>query len=90
MLDALLTVTGRVIITRAKNARAADLESIAQSVAGRPPPVEIASDVAHAIQRASAAGGPVVVTGSVFVVAEAREAWLEHIGAPLPDRDEIP
>jgi len=90
MLDALLPVAGRVIVTRAKNARAADLESIAQTVAERQHPVEIASDVAHAVQRASDAGTPLVITGSIFVVAEAREAWLEHIGAPLPDRDEIP
>jgi folylpolyglutamate synthase/dihydropteroate synthase len=87
MLDALLPVADHVIVTRARSARAADLEAIADMVTDRRRPVEVVPDVAQAIARSIDAGVPVVVTGSIFVVAEAREAWFEHAGLPLPDRD---
>jgi dihydrofolate synthase/folylpolyglutamate synthase len=87
MLDALLPRAGRLIVTRARSARAADLEAIAQQAADRRRSVETASSVAEAVERALAAGAPAIVTGSLFVVAEAREAWFEHAGLPLPERD---
>ena len=43
--------------------------------------------MAEAVERAIDTGAPVIITGSIFVVAEAREAWFEHIGAPVPERD---
>jgi len=88
MLDALLPIADRVIVTRAKSARAADLESIAQRVAERHRSVEIASDVRGAIDLTVDTHAPIVVAGSIFVVAEAREAWFAHIGAPLPETDD--
>ncbi len=87
MLDALLPRAERLIVTRARSARAADLEEIAQQAADRQRSVEVASSVAEAVARALATGAPAIVTGSLFVVAEAREAWLAHAGLPLPDRD---
>jgi dihydrofolate synthase/folylpolyglutamate synthase len=87
MLDALLPLAERAIVTRARSSRAADVESIAQMVANRRHPVEIASSVHDAVQRAITRREPAVVTGSLYIVAEAREAWLAHAGLPLPDRD---
>ncbi len=87
MLDALLPLAARAIVTRARTSRAADVESIAQRVADRRRPVEIASSVHDAVQRAIALGEPTVVTGSLYIVAEAREAWLAHTRLPMPDRD---
>jgi len=87
MFDALLPLAERAIVTRARTSRAADVEWIAQMVADRRRPVEIASSVHDAMQRAIALGEPTVVTGSLYIVAEAREAWLAHARLPMPDRD---
>lgn len=87
MLDALLPLAERTIVTRARTSRAADVESIAQMVADRRHPVEIASSVHDAVQGAITLGEPAVVTGSLYIVAEAREAWLAHARLPMPDRD---
>ena len=88
MLHALLPSTDRVIVTRAHSTRAADLESIAGSVSDHARPVEIASGVAEAMGRALEADAPTVVTGSLYVVAEAREAWFQRAGLPMPERDD--
>jgi hypothetical protein len=32
-------------------------------------------------------GSGLLVTGSIFLVADAREEWARHIGVPLPDND---
>jgi hypothetical protein len=32
-------------------------------------------------------GSGLLVTGSIFLVADAREEWARHTGAPLPDND---
>ena len=88
MLDALLPRADPVIVTRAKNVRAADIEHIADLVADRQRSALIASSVKDALERALATDAPVIVTGSLTVIGEAREAWFAHIGAPLPDRDE--
>ena len=87
MLDALLPLTERAIVARARTSRAADVELIAQWVADRRRPVEIASSVQDAMRNAITSGAPTIVTGSLYIVAEAREAWLAHAGLPMPDRD---
>jgi len=87
MLDALLPLAERVIVTRARTSRAADVESMAEAASPYRHPVEIAPGVPAAVERALALGAPAVVTGSLFVVAEAREAWLAQAGLPAPDRD---
>jgi len=89
MLNALLPLAERAIVTRARTSRAADVESIAQMVADRRRRVEIVSSVHDAVQRAIALGEPTVVTGSLYIVAEAREAWLAHARLPMPDRDAL-
>lgn len=73
-----------VIATRAMVSRSADVDRVAQAFAACESPVRSAPDVNHAVQDALAeatASDMVVVTGSLFVVAEAR-AWLLGI---LPD-----
>jgi dihydrofolate synthase/folylpolyglutamate synthase len=87
MLDALLPVADRVIVTRARNVRAADIESIAELAAARHAAVEVASNVGDALNRAIETNAPVIVTGSIFIIADARESWFERNGRPLADRD---
>lgn len=88
ILDALLPVAARVIVTRARHVRAADVETLSRHVAARGvAPIE-AADVARAIELACADQDPIIITGSLFTVAEARLAWFSRSGAPLPEMDD--
>ncbi len=87
MLDALLPLAERVIVTRAKSARAGDVESIAEMTSDRGHGVEIAGSVHEAMAAVIESGTAVVVTGSLYIVAEAREAWFENVGASIIERD---
>lgn len=72
----------RVIVTKSEHPRAAEPDEVAQHVEKQGVTVEIRENVAEALQQAEAVaatlgsteyGGPVVVvTGSLFIVAEAR------------------
>lgn len=88
MLDALASRCDRLIVTCARNVRAADLERIAQIAAGKHLSVETIPSVVDALARALDTGDPATITGSLFVVAEAREAWFARLGRPIVDRDE--
>ena len=74
MLAALLPGFDRVVFTRCANPRAlspATLETLADKLGG--PPAETAADPSRALRRASAlagAGGAVVATGSIYLVAD--------------------
>jgi len=97
VLTTLLPISDYVIVTRSDHPRAAAparLADIAASVGGG---AEISVNPAKALQRAlalqrkSAVMGPdtgLLVTGSIFLVADAREEWARHMGIPLPDIDE--
>jgi dihydrofolate synthase/folylpolyglutamate synthase len=97
VLTTLLPISDYVIVTRSDHPRAAAparLADIAASVGGG---AEISVNPAKALQRAlalqrkSAVMGPdtgLLVTGSIFLVADAREEWARHVGIPLPDMDE--
>ena len=87
MLGALAPIAARVVLARAGTPRAAGVESMAEAASPCRCPVEIAPGVRAAVERALALDAPAVVTGSLFVVAEAREAWLAQAGLPTPDRD---
>ncbi len=90
MFDALLPLAGHTVLTRAHTVRAADVELLTQLATARGARVEMAADVAEALDLALAAPGGhrgVVVTGSLFVVAEAEIAWARRIGGPLPETD---
>jgi dihydrofolate synthase / folylpolyglutamate synthase len=87
IFDALLPIAARVIVTRARNTRAADVEVLAQQVKERGQSPLVATSVAEALSLALANRDPVIVTGSLFTVADAREAWASRSGLPLPERD---
>jgi dihydrofolate synthase/folylpolyglutamate synthase len=74
----------RLIVTRSESPRAAPPAALAVAAAALGVPCEIQPSVAAAM-RAAAAGPPgaLLVTGSLFVVGEGREA----VGLAAPDRD---
>lgn len=83
MLDELLPLATRVIFTQAVHPRAQDPEELL----ARAPAAEAIPSVARALEHAlrSAASAEVIVaTGSLFVVAEAREAWKTIADFRLP------
>src|SRR4051812_35518026 len=83
-LSALQPLIGRLIATRAESPRAADPEIIAQAAATLGIPHEVQPSVASGVEVAWARDeAPVLITGSLFVVGEAREA----IGLAEPDLD---
>jgi dihydrofolate synthase / folylpolyglutamate synthase len=74
-LAALRPAIGRLIVTRASSPRAADPEQIAQAAAELDIPFERQPSVAAAIASIPETDHrPVIVTGSLFVAGEAREA----------------
>lgn len=88
MVEALLPVSAYVIVTRSDHPRAAAPIRLADTVAEVGGGAEVSVNVSRAIERAldvrDSADG-VLVTGSIFVVADAREAWAHHVGDPLPE-----
>ncbi len=87
ILDGLLPIAERVIVTRASNTRAAQAEVIGAQIADRGYEPTPAANVAEAIDRALHDRSPIIITGSLFTVADAREAWFTRIGQPL-EKDE--
>lgn len=90
MLRALLPIADYLIVTRSEHPRSAtpvELADMAASVGGG---AEIAVNIRRAFQRALTLLRPdtgILVTGSIFLVAEAREEWAEHNGQPVPEND---
>ena len=90
MLKVLLPTAEVVIVTRARHPRAAVLEELVAAVQtlGREarviPTVDQAFTTALNLARDE---DLVLVTGSLFVAAEAREAWFTAQGGPLPPCD---
>ena len=82
-LAALRPLINRLIVTRADSPRAADPEEIANVAAALGIPHEARPTVASAVEAARSSDAyPLLVTGSLFVVAEGREA----LGLAEPDR----
>lgn len=88
ILDALFPIASRIIVTRAHNVRAADLESLAEKVAQHNLQPSITATVHDAIDLALNDHNAIIVTGSLFTVADAREAWFDRSGLSLPEKDE--
>jgi dihydrofolate synthase/folylpolyglutamate synthase len=83
-LMALQPLIGRLIVTHADSPRAASPDIIAQAAAALAIPHEVQTSVAAAVDVAMARDtAPILVTGSLFVVGEGREA----IGLAEPDLD---
>ncbi len=95
MLHALAPMTGRLLATQSRHQRAMHTHEIVAlvekiwQIAGFPwPEVVVTEDVGAALNLALAQGNaPVCVTGSIFVVADAREAWTLATGGDLPETD---
>jgi dihydrofolate synthase / folylpolyglutamate synthase len=87
ILDGLLPIAERVIVTRASNSRAANVETLGPQVADRGYEPTPAATVAEALGIALHDRSPIIITGSLFTVADAREAWFARIGQPL-EKDE--
>jgi dihydrofolate synthase/folylpolyglutamate synthase len=83
-LAALRPLIGQLIITRADSPRAANPQLIAQAAAALGIPHEVQPSVAAALAVARARDrGPILITGSLFVVGEGREA----VGLAEPDHE---
>ncbi len=83
ILDGLLPVAQRVIVTRASNSRAASIDALSAQIADRDHAPTAAAPVAEALEIALSDHAPIIITGSLFTVADAREAWFARIGQPL-------
>jgi len=83
MMQELISEAQEVIVAQSKHPRAAEPESIVKELGPSETSVSIVSDAASALWRSlelADKGDLVCVTGSLFVVAEARAAWLEAKG----------
>jgi len=90
LLAALLAGAERAIATRARHPRAADPAWLQARAGVLGYPLEVSQSVPQALEMALAAAGPddlICCTGSVFIAAEARAAWLTRQGLPLPPTD---
>jgi dihydrofolate synthase/folylpolyglutamate synthase len=82
VLEALRPIVGRLIVTRADSPRAADPLTLARAAGQIGLLAEVQPSVAAAVAAAiDGRPGPVLVTGSLFVAGEAREA----LGLASPD-----
>ncbi|RME47465.1 MAG: hypothetical protein D6791_05760, partial [Chloroflexi bacterium] len=90
MLEVLLSAASRLILTQARHPRAAPPALLRELVHRRGYCAEVVPAVADALAVAAESateGELILVTGSLFVVAEARMAWFQLTGRPLPPHD---
>ncbi len=90
MLRALLPNCEHVVVARSYHPRAAAPELLAAQCAELGREAESCTDAHHALEQTWARLAPnlgIVVTGSIFIVADFREAWAErhHLKLPLGD-----
>ena len=91
MFDALLPLASRTILTRAHGPRAADPERLAELAVSCGAYVTVAANVADALNAALPGledCDGIIVTGSLFVAAEAESAWAAQVGGPIPETDD--
>ena len=91
MLDVLLPISDYIIVTRSDHPRAASPVELADAVASVGGGAEVSVNVRKAIWRGLAMmdpGSGLLATGSLHLVADAREEWSRHTGDPLPDNDD--
>ena len=90
-MEALQPIVDYLIVTRSEHPRAAspiELADIAASIGGG---AEVAVSVPRAFDRAVVAmepGNGLLITGSIFLVAEAIEVWAERNDQELPEKDQ--
>ncbi|MHB1356759.1 MAG: bifunctional folylpolyglutamate synthase/dihydrofolate synthase [Anaerolineae bacterium] len=90
LLGAIAAVADSLILTQSIHSKAhpvADLAAFASSLGYQP---QTGSTVTQSLEMALSQAHPddlILVTGSLFVVAEARAAWMVHNGTPPPPGD---
>jgi dihydrofolate synthase/folylpolyglutamate synthase len=90
MLRVVLPVSEQVFMVASRHPRAATPAQLATAAAGLGGRVMPMSDVSAALSQAlveAGQAGLVCVTGSLFLVADVREVWLQQNGLPLPPID---
>jgi dihydrofolate synthase/folylpolyglutamate synthase len=92
MMRELVPLADQIIVTQARHPRAAEAGALRKrALALKPGGAHMVSgSVAEALRLALGVASPhdlICATGSVFVVAEAREAWAELQGLEMPERD---
>lgn len=90
MLEALVPISEYIIVTRAEHPRAMAPIELADIVAEVGSGAEVSLNVRKSLDRALAMMDPdngLLATGSIFLVADLREAWARHAGMPLPEGD---
>ncbi len=76
-------------LVRSRHPRAADPRRLAEAAEALGLPWRVRGEVGPAFAEAAEGSDPVLVTGSLFVVAEAREAWAAQGRMPMPEVDPI-
>lgn len=89
VLSPLRPLVTEIWLTQSRHPRAADPWRLVGAAEALNLPWRIQGEVARAFEEAVREGGPVLVTGSLFVVAEAREAWAAWGRMPMPEVDPI-
>jgi dihydrofolate synthase/folylpolyglutamate synthase len=90
MLETLVPISDYTIVTRADHPRAMAPIELADIVADVGGGAEVSLNVRKSLDRALKMMDPdngLLATGSIFLVADLREAWARHTGSPLPDND---
>jgi dihydrofolate synthase/folylpolyglutamate synthase len=90
MIDSLSGLATTVVACASRHPRAVEPAAVAEAFERRGVPAQTAPDLSSAISRAQAMSGPndlVLVTGSLFVVAEALEAWFGIVPEVYPELD---
>lgn len=90
LLAALLPAASTVIVTRSRHAKATPPEELAARSRELGREAVVTHSLAEALAAALDVASPddlVLTTGSLFVVAEAREAWAARQGLPPPPSD---
>jgi dihydrofolate synthase/folylpolyglutamate synthase len=92
LLNTLLPLSNRVFMTQSSHPRAATPQTLAETAGALGYKVTIKSSVEGALEEAlivAHSRDVICVTGSIFCVADAREAWLRHNNLPLPPIDPV-
>ena len=92
ILRALLPVCEHVIVTRSAHPRASGPIELADIVASVGGGAEVSVNVKKSLRRGLAMVGPgsgLLVTGSIFLVADVCEEWSRYNNVPSPDNDNV-
>ncbi len=90
MLETLVPISDYTIVTRANHPRAMSPIELADVVVGVGGGAEVSLNARKSLERALTMMDPdngLLATGSIFLVADLREAWARHTGSALPDND---